>query len=60
MGYLSEGWFEKAHAMVADFKCSKAMYRRGNGLFGTQYSLVLASYSLDILIHIVFIFIIMI
>lgn len=29
MGYLSEGWFEKAHAMVADFKCSKAICTEG-------------------------------
>lgn len=39
MGYLSEGQFEKAHAMVADFKCLKAMYRgeMGSLLISTSF-----------------------
>ena len=39
---------------------SNVMYRRGIGLFCTQYTLVLASDSLVTLIYIVLIFIIMI
>lgn len=60
MGYLSEGWFQRVHAMVANFKCFRVMYRRGIGLFCTPYTLVLASDSLVTLIYTVLIFIIMI
>lgn len=37
MGLVYGGWCEKAHVLVADFRCLKAVYGRGIGLFCIQY-----------------------